>query len=86
MSRCDTIYTLDKLIRQVFNVESTKHTRIYNRYMTYTYDLIQDLNLEAHSVGILDGQCVLLEVQNRDGTWPRDQRCKLQLFTAIAKI
>ena len=39
--------------------------------MTYTYELIKDMNKEAQDVGLFDGQCVLLEVQNVDGTWPR---------------
>ena len=71
LSRCDTIHTLDKLIRQVYIIESTKHTRVYTRYMTHIYELIKDMNLEAQDVGLFDGQCVLLEVQNMDGTWPR---------------
>ena len=74
ISRCDTIHTLDMLIRQIFNIESTKHTRVYNRNMTYTYELIKDMNLEAHDVELLYGQCITLEVQNMDGTWPRKSR------------
>ena len=31
LSRCDTIQTLDKLIRQVYSIESIKHTRLYYR-------------------------------------------------------
>ena len=72
LSRCDTsIHTLDKLIRQVYIIESTKHTRVYTRYYTRTWELIEDINLEASDVGLFIGQCVLLEVQNMDGTWPR---------------
>ena len=71
ISRCDTIHTLDMLIKQTFNIESTKHTHVYNRYMACTYVLIIDMNLEAQNVGLFDRQYVLLEVQNRDGTWPR---------------
>ena len=71
ISRCDTMHTLDKFIREVFNIESTKRSRLYNRYMTYTYKIIKDMNLEAHEIGLFDGQCILLEMQNEDGTWPR---------------
>ena len=28
LSRCDTIHTLVSLIRQVYSIESTKHTRV----------------------------------------------------------
>ena len=76
LSRCDTIHTLDMLIRQVYSIESTKHTRVYYRYMN-TYELIKDVNLEAQDIGLFYGQCLLLEVQNMGGTWPRKfQGCK----------
>ena len=71
ISRVDTIHTLDRKIRESYNIGPDKQTRIYNRYMTYTYELIRDMNQKAQDVGLIDGQCVLLEVQNVDGTWPR---------------
>ena len=71
ISRCDTIRILERKIRKVFSIEANKEVRVYNRYMTYTYELIKDLNQEAQDVGLFDGQCVLLEVQNQDATWPR---------------
>ncbi|KAI6661034.1 Ubiquitin carboxyl-terminal hydrolase 4 isoform X5 [Oopsacas minuta] len=71
ISRCDTIHTLENKIRELFNIDTGKQTRIYNRYMTYHYELIKDLSLEAQDIGLFDRQCVLIEVQNFDGTWPR---------------
>ena len=71
ISRVDTIHTLDRKIRESYNISPDKQTRIYNRYMTYPYELIRDMNQEAQDVGIFHGQCVLLDVQNVDGTWSR---------------
>ena len=71
ISRVDTLHTLDRKIRESYNISPDKQTRVYNRYMTFTYELIRDMNQEAQNVGLFDGQCVLLEVQNVDGTWPR---------------
>ena len=71
ISRVDTIHTLDRKIRESYNISPDKQTRIYNRYLPYTYELIRDMNREAQDVGLFDGQCALLEVQNVDGTWPR---------------
>ena len=72
MSRCDTIQTLDKLIRQVYNIESTKHTRVYkkNSFMNYlsSYELIQNMNLITWDVELFEQQFVLLEVENADFT------------------
>ena len=65
MSRCDTIQTLDKLIRQVYNIESTKHTRVYKKnYRPPSFELIRNMNLDARDVGLFEEQFVLLEVQN----------------------
>ena len=71
LSRVATIHTLDRKIRESYNIGPDKQTRVYNRYLPYTYELIRDMNQEAQDVGLFDGQCVLLEVQNVDGTWPR---------------
>ena len=69
MSRCDTIQTLDKLIRQVYNIESTKHTRVYKKsHRPPSYELIRNMNLYARDVGLFDDLFVLLEVQNADFT------------------
>ena len=35
LSRCDTIQTLVRKIREVYNINNDKQTRIYNRYMIY---------------------------------------------------
>ena len=67
MSRCDTIQTLDKLIRQVYNIESTKHTRVYKKNNRLpSYELIRNMNLKAMDVGLFEEQFVLLVVQNAD--------------------
>ena len=71
ISRCDTMRTLDSKMRELYSIAPDKQTRVYNRYMTYTYELINDMNEEAQEVGLFDGQVVLLEVQNVNGTWPR---------------
>ena len=69
LSRYDTIHTLDKLIRQVYSIESTKHTRVYKKTsLPPSYELIQDMNLDATDVGLYEQQFVLLEVQNADRT------------------
>ena len=69
--RCETIRTLDNKLRKIYNIDSKKQTQVYNRYMTYTYKLIRDLNQRPYDVGLFDGQYILLEVQNEDGTWPK---------------
>ena len=71
LSRFDTVQTLENKIREIYDIDSRKQTRLYNTYMTCTYELITDLTKEAQDVGLFDGQCVLLEVRSEDGSWPR---------------
>ena len=49
LSRCDTIQTLVRKIRDVYNISNDKQTRIYNRYMTYPYEEIR-IYLNKHKM------------------------------------
>ena len=71
ISRCDTMRTLDSKMRELYSIAPDKQTRVCNRYKQPSYELIEDMFEEAQDRGLLDGQVVLLEVQNVDGTWPR---------------
>ena len=83
ISRYDTILTLDKVIRGIFNIGLHKHTRLFNRRLTYKFEHIEDVNLSVQDVGLFDGQRVLIEVQNLDGTWPTDLAYKIKLLDII---
>ena len=71
LSRCDTMRTLERKMRELYSIAPSKLTRVYYRSLTYPYKLMQNMNRGAQEVGLIDGQTVLLEVQNVDGTWPR---------------
>ena len=71
LSRCDTILTLDKKIREFSNIDADKKTRIYVQYKANAYELIKDMSKESQFIGLMDGQGVLLEIRNPDGDWPR---------------
>ncbi|KAI6659926.1 Ubiquitin carboxyl-terminal hydrolase 4 isoform X5 [Oopsacas minuta] len=71
ISGCDTIRTMDNKIRKLYDIDSTKQTRIYIKYQISRHELIKDMNLEVQGVELFDGQYVLIEVQNVDGTWHR---------------
>ena len=71
LSRCDTILTLDRKIREFSNIDADKKTRIYVQYKANAYELIKDMSKESQFIGLMDGQGVLLEIRNPDGDWPR---------------
>ncbi|KAM6062120.1 ubiquitin carboxyl-terminal hydrolase 4 isoform 4-T4 [Chlamydotis macqueenii] len=47
-----------------------KETRLWNRYMSNAYEQLCKLDSTVQDAGLYQGQVVLIEVKNEDGTWP----------------
>ena len=77
LSRCDTMRTLERKMRELYSIAPNKQTRVYYRSLTYPYKLMQNMYRGDQEVGLIDGQTVLLEVQNINGTWPRKEKRNL---------
>ncbi|NXF38230.1 UBP4 hydrolase, partial [Nyctibius bracteatus] len=69
-SRADTVATIEKEMRKLFNIPAEKETRLWNRYMSNTYEQLSKLDSTLQDAGLYQGQVVLIEVKNEDGTWP----------------
>uniref|UniRef100_A0A8B9NQ04 Ubiquitin carboxyl-terminal hydrolase n=1 Tax=Accipiter nisus TaxID=211598 RepID=A0A8B9NQ04_9AVES len=69
-SKADTVATIEKKMRKLFNIPAEKETRLWNRYMSNTYEQLSKLDSTVQDAGLYDGQVVLIEVKNEDGTWP----------------
>uniref|UniRef100_A0A8C3FWA2 Ubiquitin carboxyl-terminal hydrolase 4 n=1 Tax=Chrysemys picta bellii TaxID=8478 RepID=A0A8C3FWA2_CHRPI len=70
-SKADTIATIEKEMRQLFNIPSEKETRLWSRYMSNAYEQVSNLDSTVQDAGLYHGQVLLIEVKNEDGTWPR---------------
>ncbi|XP_067417360.1 ubiquitin carboxyl-terminal hydrolase 4 isoform X2 [Emydura macquarii macquarii] len=70
-SKADTITTIEKEMRKLFNIPSEKETRLWSRYMSNSYEQISNLDSTVQDAGLYHGQVLLIEVKNEDGTWPR---------------
>ncbi|KAK2167839.1 hypothetical protein LSH36_23g05071 [Paralvinella palmiformis] len=70
-SRADTIDAIEKEMRQTFHISSDKGVRLWNRYMTNTYEHLSKPDNTIQDVGLYPGQVIIIEEQNDDGTWPR---------------
>uniref|UniRef100_A0A452ITE1 Ubiquitin carboxyl-terminal hydrolase 4 n=1 Tax=Gopherus agassizii TaxID=38772 RepID=A0A452ITE1_9SAUR len=70
-SKADTIATIEKEMRQLFNIPSEKETRLWSRYMSNAYEEVNYLDSTVQDAGLYHGQVLLIEVKNEDGTWPR---------------
>ncbi|KAM8994600.1 ubiquitin carboxyl-terminal hydrolase 4 isoform 3-T3 [Ara ararauna] len=69
-SKADTVATIEKEMRKLFNIPTEKETRLWNRYMSNTYEQLCKLDSTVQDAGLYQGQMVLIEVKNEDGTWP----------------
>ncbi|XP_064012715.1 ubiquitin carboxyl-terminal hydrolase 4 isoform X2 [Pogoniulus pusillus] len=69
-SKADTVATIEKEMRKLFNIPAEKETRLWNRYMSNTYEQLSKLDSTVQDAGLYHDQVVLIEVKNEDGTWP----------------
>ncbi|XP_009991770.1 PREDICTED: ubiquitin carboxyl-terminal hydrolase 4 [Chaetura pelagica] len=69
-SKADTIAAIEAEMRKLFNIPMQKDTRLWNRYMSNTYEQLIKLDNTVQDAGLYQGQVVLIEVRNEDGTWP----------------
>ncbi|XP_070541963.1 probable E3 ubiquitin-protein ligase MID2 [Ptychodera flava] len=70
-SRESTITEIEEKMRRVFNVSEDKETRVWNKYLSNTYEHLSKKNNTVQDVNLYQGQVLVLEEKNADGTWPR---------------
>uniref|UniRef100_A0A674G7I5 Ubiquitin carboxyl-terminal hydrolase n=1 Tax=Taeniopygia guttata TaxID=59729 RepID=A0A674G7I5_TAEGU len=83
-SKADTVATIEKEMRKLFSIPAEKETRLWNRYMSNTYEQLSKLDSTVQDAGLYQGQVVLIEVKNEDGTWP-GQHCLAKSSTATSR-
>ncbi|XP_010879863.2 ubiquitin carboxyl-terminal hydrolase 4 [Esox lucius] len=70
-SKADTIDTIEKEMRSLFEIPSCKETRLWNKYMSNTYEQLNKPDSTVQDAGLFQGQVLVIERKNEDGTWPR---------------
>lgn len=73
-SRAITIDQIEKEMRKLFNISDDKETRLWNRYMCNTYEHLNKTDHTIQDAGLYQGQLIVIEPQNDDGTWPRQAK------------
>ncbi|KAJ0068488.1 hypothetical protein NL108_008436, partial [Boleophthalmus pectinirostris] len=63
--------TIEKEMRTLFNIPSEKETRLWNKYMSNTYEQLNKPDSTVQDAGLFQGQVLVIERMNEDGTWPR---------------
>ncbi|XP_035243957.1 ubiquitin carboxyl-terminal hydrolase 4-like isoform X1 [Anguilla anguilla] len=73
-SKADTIDTIEKEMRSLFNIPREKETRLWNKYMSNTYEQLNKPDSTVQDAGLFQGQVLVIERKNQDGTWPRQAK------------
>nr|XP_060621716.1 ubiquitin carboxyl-terminal hydrolase 4 [Anolis sagrei ordinatus] len=83
-SKADTVATIEKEMRKQFNIPDGKEIRLWSRYMSNTYEQLSKLDSTIQDAGLYQGQVVLIEIKNEDGSWPR-QSSQTKSSTATSR-
>lgn len=58
-------------MREIFGISDDVEVRLWNKYRTNTYELLNKHEQTVQEAGLYSGQLVIIEARNKDGTWPR---------------
>ncbi|XP_050960538.1 ubiquitin carboxyl-terminal hydrolase 15 isoform X2 [Labeo rohita] len=70
-SKADTIDTIEREMRKLFSIPDEKETRLWNKYMSNTFEPLNKPDSTIQDAGLYQGQVLVIEQKNEDGTWPR---------------
>ncbi|XP_051911274.1 ubiquitin carboxyl-terminal hydrolase 15-like isoform X2 [Hippocampus zosterae] len=70
-SKADTIDLIEKEMRKVFSIPEEKETRLWNRYLSNTFEPLNKPDSTIQDAGLYQGQVLVIEQKNEDGSWPR---------------
>ena len=68
----DTLEKLQNILKEEFNIPLDKDTRLWSRYTCKAYEKLDRLDLTLEDAGLSNGQLIIIEVRNEDGSWARD--------------
>ncbi|KAG9334936.1 hypothetical protein JZ751_006258 [Albula glossodonta] len=70
-SKADTIDTIEREMRKLFSIPDEKETRLWNKYMSNTFEPLSKPDSTIQDAGLYQGQVLVIEQKNEDGSWPR---------------
>ena len=65
---------IEKEMRLLFNIHDDKDVRLWNKYMTNTYEHLDKPENTLQDAGLYQGQMIVIEQKNDDGSWPRQTK------------
>ncbi|XP_073694005.1 ubiquitin carboxyl-terminal hydrolase 15-like [Garra rufa] len=70
-SKADTIDSIEREMRKLFSIPDEKETRLWNKYMSNTFEPLNKPDSTIQDAGLYQGQVLVIEQKNEDGSWPR---------------
>lgn len=61
-------------MRKKYEIPDDKEVRLWNKYMTNTYEPLNKVEQTLQEAGLYSGQIIVIEQKNEDGTWPRQTK------------
>ncbi|CAH3164466.1 unnamed protein product [Porites evermanni] len=73
-SKGDTVGHVMSEMKKVFNITEDTETRLWNKYMSNSCELLPNMEQTVQDAGLYQGQVLIIEKKNEDGTWPRQTK------------
>ncbi|XP_075065696.1 ubiquitin carboxyl-terminal hydrolase 15 isoform X3 [Mixophyes fleayi] len=70
-SKADTIDMIEKEMRRTFSIPDEKETRLWNKYMSNTFEPLNKPESTIQDAGLYQGQMLVIEQKTQEGQWPR---------------
>ncbi|XP_065146163.1 ubiquitin carboxyl-terminal hydrolase 15-like isoform X1 [Paramisgurnus dabryanus] len=70
-SKADTIDSIEREMRKLFSIPDEKEIRLWNKYMSNTFEPLNKPDSTIQDAGLYQGQVLVIEQKNEDGSWPR---------------
>jgi hypothetical protein len=67
-------------MRQIFEIDSSAETRLWNKYTSNSYEQLCKPDISVQDAGLYSGQVILIEQKLPDGKWARTARKYVFLF------
>jgi len=75
-SKADSLLTIQKDMKEVFNIPEDVQTRMWIKYSEKAYELLSNLETSAQDSSLYHDQVIMIERQKSDGTWTWDKNVK----------
>ena len=75
-SKADSLITIQKTMKEVFQIPDDVPTRLWIKYSEKAYELLSNLETSAQDSSLYHDQVIMIEKQKSDGTWPWEKTVK----------